>query len=153
MEQARRAVRHAFGVGVYTGTPQLLPHGVWTIPEIGMVGQTEEALEQQGIPYVVGRASYRDNARGRIIGDTEGFLKLLFRLPNMELLGAHVIGEQATDIVHIGLLAMLSNARAKLFDETCFNLPTLGALYKLAAYDAMRNAEHQAGLSAREIVA
>jgi NAD(P) transhydrogenase len=153
MEQARRAVRHAFGVGIYSGTPQLLPHGIWTIPEIGMVGETEESLKQRGIEYVVGRASYRDNARGRIIGDTEGFLKLLFRLPNMELVGVHILGEQATDIVHIGLLALLSNARARLFDETCFNLPTLGALYKLAAFDAMLNAKHQAGISAREVIA
>jgi NAD(P) transhydrogenase len=153
MEQARRAVRHAFGEGVYEGTPQLLPHGIWTIPEIGMVGETEESLKKKGIAYVLGRASYKDNARGRIIGDTEGFLKLLFRLPDMELLGVHVMGELGTDVVHIGLLAMLAHARAGLFDETCFNLPTLGALYKLATFDAMLKAEREAGIPRTQQIA
>ncbi len=137
MEQARRAVRHAFGLGVYSGTPQLLPHGIWTIPEIGMIGETEDTLKSKKIPYVVGRASYADNARGRICGDTNGFLKLVFRLPDLELLGAHIMGEQATDVVHIGMMVMLAHGGAKMFDETCFNLPTLGGLYKMAAFDAI----------------
>jgi NAD(P) transhydrogenase len=153
MEQARRAVRHAFGQGVYSGTPQLLPHGVWTIPEVGMAGETEDSLKRNGVAYVIGRASYADNARGRIVGDTQGFLKLLFRLPDMELVGVHVLGEQGTDLVHIGLLAMLSHARAKLFDEICFNLPTLGGLYKLAAFDAIRAAASQAGISPAQLTA
>jgi NAD(P) transhydrogenase len=152
MEQARRAVRHAFGLGVYTGTPQLLPHGIWTIPEIGMVGETEDSLKAKGIAYVVGRASYADNARGRICGDTHGFLKLLFRLPDLELLGAHIMGEQATDVVHIGMMAILAHAGAKMFDETCFNLPTLGALYKMAAFDAMLRAERDAGIPAAHVL-
>ena len=130
MEQARRAVRHAFDRQARDGTPQLLPHGIWTIPEIGMVGKTEEELKKDGIPYVVGKAAYSDIARGRIIGETRGFLKLLFRLPNLELAGAHVIGEDATDVVHIGLMGMLTHARASVFDAICFNLPTLGSLYK-----------------------
>ena len=153
MEQARRAVRHAFGHGVYTGTPQLLPHGIWTIPEIGMVGETEESLKTKGIAYVVGRASYADNARGRISGDTSGFLKLIFRLPDLQLLGAHIIGELATDIVHIGMMAMLAHAGARMFDETCFNLPTLGGLYKMAAFDALLNAERHAGIAPGEVLA
>jgi NAD(P) transhydrogenase len=152
MEQARRAVRHAFGMGVYTGTPQLLPHGIWTIPEVGMVGETEDSLTAQGIEYVVGRASYADNARGRICGDTHGFLKLLFRLPDLELLGAHIMGEQATDVVHIGMMAMLAHAGAKMFDSTCFNVPTLGALYKMAAYDAMLRAQRDAGIPAAHVL-
>jgi NAD(P) transhydrogenase len=153
MEQARRAVRHAFGLGAYSGTPRLLPHGIWTIPEVGMAGETEESLKQKGIGYVVGRAFYRDNARGQIVGDTHGFLKLLFRLPKMELVGVHVMGEEGTDVVHIGLLAMLSHARAELFDETCFNLPTLGALYKFATLDAMLTASRGAGISPRQVIA
>lgn len=152
MEQARRAVRHAFGLGVYEGTPSLLPHGIWTIPEVGMVGDTEESLRSRKIDYVVGKAMYRDNARGRIIGDSDGFLKLLFGLPDLELLGVHVIGEQATDVVHVGLMAMLAHARAGLFDGTCFNVPTLGALYKLATFEAIRNAERFAGISPGQIV-
>ncbi|MGC1723496.1 MAG: FAD-dependent oxidoreductase, partial [Isosphaeraceae bacterium] len=152
MEQARRAVRHAFGLGVYTGTPQLLPHGIWTIPEIGMVGETEDSLKAKGIAYVVGRASYADNARGRICGDTHGFLKLLFRLPDLQLLGAHIMGEQATDVVHIGMMAILAHGGAKMFDETCFNVPTLGALYKMAAFDAMLRAERDAGIPAAHVL-
>jgi NAD(P) transhydrogenase len=153
MEQARRAVRHAFGMGVYTGTPELLPHGIWTIPEIGMVGETEDSLKAKGIKYVVGRTSYANNARGRICGDTHGFLKLLFRLPDLELLGAHIIGEQATDVVHIGMMAILAHGGARMFDETCFNLPTLGGLYKMAAFDAMLNAERHAGIAPVQVLA
>ncbi len=152
MEQARRAVRHAFGLGVYSGNPQILPHGIWTIPEIGMVGETEEALKDKKIDYVVGRASYADNARGRICGDTSGFLKLLFRLPDLELLGAHIMGELATDVVHIGMMTMIARGGAKMFDETCFNLPTLGALYKMAAFDAILTAERHAGIPAAHIL-
>jgi NAD(P) transhydrogenase len=140
MEQARRAIRHAFGPTPTSDIAALLPTGVYTIPEIGMVGETEERLKDQGVAYLVGRAAYRRSARGQIIGDSDGMLKLLFRRSDFRLLGAHVIGEQATELVHIGLLAMLYDADAHLFDEMCFNLPTLGQLYKLAALDAMRQA-------------
>ena len=132
MQQARRAVRHALGLKVPVDISQVLPTGIYTIPEASMVGATEEALKKQGVDYVVGRALYSDNARGRIIGDTTGFLKLIFRRGDMKLLGVHVIGEQATELVHIGLTAMLMGATADVFDEACFNLPTLGDLYKLA---------------------
>ena len=87
--------------------------------------------------YVVGRADYQDNARGRIIGDLDGFLKLLFRRDDMKLLGVHVMGEQATEIVHIGLMAMLAGGTADMFVEACFNVPTLGGLYKSATVDAI----------------
>ena len=147
MDQARRAVRHAFGLVNDAARPDLLPHGIWTIPEVGMVGETEESLQRKGTPYVVGRASYADNARGRIIGDTRGFLKLVFRLPDLELVGVHVMGELGTDVVHIGMMAMLARARADLFDELCFNLPTLGELYRFAAFDALRIAGRLAEVS------
>jgi NAD(P) transhydrogenase len=153
MEQARRAVRHAFGLPVHTGTTQLLPHGIWTIPEIGMVGETEDSVKSKGTKYVIGRASYANNARGRICGDTHGFLKLVFRLPDLELLGAHIMGEQATDVVHIGMMAILAHAGAKMFDETCFNLPTLGAMYKMAAFDAILLAERYAGIPPAHVLA
>jgi NAD(P) transhydrogenase len=152
IEQARRAIRHAFDFPARAGTPKLLPHAIWTIPEIGMVGKTEEELKKDGIPYVVGRAAYTDIARGRIIGDTRGFLKLLFQLPNLELVGAHVIGEDATDVVHIGLMGMLTHARAGFFDAVCFNLPTLGSLYKVATFNAMQEARRTAGISSREML-
>jgi NAD(P) transhydrogenase len=141
MEQARRAMRHAFGGSPGSEIAALLPTGVYTIPEAAMVGDTEEDLKDKGTSYVVGRARYDDNPRGKIIGDSVGFLKLLVRRGDLKLLGVHVLGEQATELVHVGLIAMLCNATVRLFDEACFNLPSLGQLYKSAALDAMRQAK------------
>jgi NAD(P) transhydrogenase len=135
-EQARRAVRHALGLGG-SGISSLLPNGIYTIPEVSMVGETEESLKKKGVTYVVGRASYRENARGRIIGDQDGFLKLIFRRDDLKLIGVHIMGELATEVVHIGLVAMMGNATADLFIDACFNLPTLGLLYKTATLDAL----------------
>lgn len=136
-EQARRAVRHALGLKGSAISP-LLPNGVYTIPEVSMVGETEESLKKKGVAYIVGRQSYRDNARGRIIGDQDGFLKLLFRQEDKKLLGVHIMGELATEVVHIGLMAMMCNASANLFVDACFNVPTLGILYKAAALNALQ---------------
>jgi NAD(P) transhydrogenase len=144
MEQGRRAARHAFEPQTPSHVPRLLPAGIYTIPEIGMVGETEESLKRQAVDYVAGRASYDDNARGRIIGDSSGFLKLLFRREDMKLLGVHAIGEQATELVHIGLIAMLTGSASELFDEACFNIPTLSDLYKIATVDAISSALHSA---------
>jgi NAD(P) transhydrogenase len=102
-----------------------------------MAGETEETLTQKKIPYVVGKATYAGNARGQIIGDHEGFLKLIFRESDMRLLGVHMIGEQATEVVHVGLTALLLEAGADLFIQTCYNYPTLTELYKYATYDAL----------------
>ena len=102
-----------------------------------MVGDTEAALREKKIPFVIGRARYADIPRGGIIGDETGFLKLLFHQDDLRLLGVHVLGEHATEIVHIGLFAMMADATAELFSRGCFNYPTLGDLYKYAAYDAM----------------
>ena len=102
-----------------------------------MIGQTEESLKEQGVDYVVGRGPCHANARGRIIGAEDGFLKLLFRREDMKLLGVHAIGEQATELVHIGMMAMLTNSTAAVFEEACFNVPTLGELYKMASLDAL----------------
>ena len=137
MEQGRRAARYAVGLGGGLKLSPLLPNGIYTIPEVSMVGETEESLKKKGVDYVVGRADYQGNARGRIIGDLDGFLKLLFRREDMKLLGVHIIGEQATDIVHVGLMAMLSECTADVFVEACFNMPTLGGLYKSATTDAL----------------
>ncbi len=138
MEQARRAVRHALGLGGSAISP-LLPNGIYTIPEVSMVGETEESLNEKGIAYVVGRAHYRENGRGRIIGDQDGLLKLLFRRDDLKLIGVHIMGELATEVVHIGLMAMMCNASANLFVDACFNLPTLGLLYKTATLNALQN--------------
>ena len=137
MEQARRAIGHAFDLPVSEISP-LLPNGIYTIPEVSMVGETEESLQKKGIDYVVGLSRYDGNARGQIIGDKDGFLKLLFARADMKLIGVHVMGEMATDIVHIGLMAMLTNSTAEIFVEACFNVPTLGMLYKTATLQALR---------------
>jgi len=137
MEQARVAMCHAFGLGFKADLSPLLPTGIYTIPEVGMVGETEESLRQQGVDYLVGRACYADNPRGRIVGDDTGFLKLLFRREDQRLLGVHVLGELATELVHPGLIAMLAQAGADTFNRACFNYPTLGDLYKSATYDAL----------------
>jgi NAD(P) transhydrogenase len=92
---------------------------------------------EKKIPYVAGRARYADLPRGAIMGDKNGFLKLLFQRDDLRLLGVHVMGEQATEVVHIGLMAMATGATAELFNRICFNYPTLGDLYKFAAYDAI----------------
>jgi NAD(P) transhydrogenase len=137
IEQARVAVFHAFGETLKSDLSPLLPTGIYTIPEASCVGDTEAALKDKGIPYVVGRARYSDIPRGDIIGDEVGFLKLLFHHEDMRLLGVHVMGEQATELVHIGLMAMMMNSTAELFNRACFNYPTLGDLYKYATYQAM----------------
>jgi len=133
LEQGYRAACHAFDLKSLAGLPSLLPTGVYTIPEVSMAGETEEMLKKQGVDYLVGRAPYANNVRGRIIGDMSGFVKLLFRRSDLKLLGVHILGEHATELVHIGLMAMLSGATARVFDEVCFNVPTLSELYKFAA--------------------
>lgn len=137
MEQARIAMCHAFDVKLKLGLTSHLATGIYTIPEASMVGETEETLQQQGVDYVVGKAKYSENARGKIMGDEVGFVKLLFRRADMRLLGVHVLGELATEVVHIGLMAMLTESTADVFNRACFNYPTLGDLYKYATYDAL----------------
>ncbi len=137
MEQARLAMTHAFDLKYKTNLAPVLPYGLYTIPECSAAGETEETLQQAGTAYVVGRASYASNARGQIIGDRQGFLKLLFREDDMRLLGVHLVGEQATEIVHVGLTALIVGAGADLFIDTCYNYPTLTEVYKYATYDAL----------------
>ena len=137
MEQARVAMVDAFDLKYKSVVAHVLPYGIYTIPECSQAGETEDALKAKGIPYVSGKASYSTNARGKIIGDDKGFLKLLFHAEDMKLLGVHVIGEQATELVHVGLTALLMNQGADLFIATCYNYPTLTELYKYATYDAL----------------
>jgi NAD(P) transhydrogenase len=137
MEQARVAMVHGFELKYRAGLPQILPYGIYTIPECSMAGETEETLVQKKIPYVVGKAEYAKNARGQIIGDSAGFLKLLFHEEDLRLLGVHVIGEQATELVHVGLSGLLLGVTADLFIQTCYNYPTLTEMYKYATYDAL----------------
>jgi NAD(P) transhydrogenase len=136
MEQARVAVVHFFDLKYKTKLAPIFPYGIYTIPEVSMCGDTEAALKEKKIEYVKGVANFGDNARGLIIGE-HGKLKLLFQKSDLKLLGVHCIGEGATEIVHIGLMAMMSQAGADLFIETCFNYPTLSEAYKYATYDAL----------------
>ena len=140
MEQARVAMCHAFDVTLKSELSPLLPTGIYTIPEVSAVGGTEEELKAQGVDYVVGRSFYPQNPRGEIIGDENGFLKLLFRRGDGRLLGAHAMGESATELIHIGLMAMLTGSDWTVFNNACFNYPTLGDLYKDAMHAALLEA-------------
>jgi NAD(P) transhydrogenase len=139
MEQARLAMVNAFELDYKKEVAPILPYGIYTIPEASMAGESEASLTQKGVDYVVGRASYAQNARGQIIGDEEGFLKLIYRVEDMRLIGVHVVGEIASELVQVGLTAMMMEATSQLFIRTCFNYPTLSELYKYATYDAMGN--------------
>ena len=138
MEQARMAMVHAFDLKYKQRVAELMPYGIYTIPECSVVGETEDSAQRKGIAYVVGRARYRHNARGGIIGDDAGFLKLIYRADDMRLVGAHMIGEQAIELINIGLLAIQGNASFQTFIDACFNFPSLAELYKYATYDAMK---------------
>jgi NAD(P) transhydrogenase len=138
MEQARLAMVHAFDLKYKRSVAPVMPYAIYTIPDVAMAGESETKLRDGGVEYVVGRAQYDHNARGKIIGDRTGFLKLLFRAGDMRLMGVSVVGEMASEIVHVGLVALMAGADHNLFIETCFNYPTLGQLYKYATYDAMQ---------------
>src|SRR5579859_345643 len=136
MEQGRLSACHAFGVAA-TSVPALFPYGIYAIPEISMVGRTEEELTLAGVPYEVGKAHYREIARGQIIGDSSGMLKLIFHLETHELLGVHIIGEGASELIHIGQAVLSFGGRIEYFVNTVFNYPTLAECYKTAAFDGI----------------
>jgi NAD(P) transhydrogenase len=136
MQQGRHAACHAFSLACETST-HLLPYGIYTIPEISMVGRNEDDLTREGIPYEIGAARYREIARGQIIGDTVGMLKMLFHSETRQLLGVHVVGEGATELVHIGQAVMAHGGKLDYFIDTVFNYPTLAECYKVAALAAL----------------
>lgn len=142
MEQARVAMVHAFNLGYKEQVSPILPLAVYTVPEIAMVGLTEEACKEQNIPYLVGRAESENNARGQIIGD-KGMMKLIFSSTDKKLLGAHHIGEMASELVHIGAQALTAQSTIDVFIHSVFNYPTLSDMYKYAAYDGLGNWEHK----------
>ncbi|MGH7219572.1 MAG: FAD-dependent oxidoreductase, partial [Nitrospiraceae bacterium] len=136
MQQGRHAACHAFGHPDHTDT-DLLPYGIYAIPEISMVGRNEEDLAKAGIPYAVGIAHYREIARGQLIGDETGMVKLLFHSHTRALLGVHAIGEGATELIHIGQAVMAYQGKIDYFIDTVFNYPTLAECYKVAALDGI----------------
>ena len=137
MEQGRLAMCHAFGLHYKTKLAPILPVGIFTIPEISQVGKTEEECQNANIPYVVGKDKYGNHGRGQIIGDPEGMIKMIFEVPSGKLLGVHVIGEIASELVHIGLACLSFGGDIDFFIHTVFNYPTLGDVYKYAAYSAL----------------
>ena len=136
MQQGRHAASHAFGQPDRTDTA-LLPYGIYAIPEISMVGRTQEDLAKADIPFGIGVARYREIARGQIIGDETGMLKLLFHRHTRELLGVHIIGEGATELIHVGQAVIAYRGKIDYFIDTVFNYPTLAECYKVAALDGI----------------
>lgn len=136
MEQGRLAACHAFGIEAKS-VPELFPYGIYTIPEISTVGRNEEELTRDGVPYEVGKARYKEIARGQIIGDSTGVLKLIFHMETRELLGVHIMGEGASELIHIGQAVLAFGGKIDYFVNTVFNYPTLAECYKTAAFDGI----------------
>jgi NAD(P) transhydrogenase len=139
MEQARVAMVHAFDLKYKTKVAGILPYAIYTIPELATVGLTEEQCREQSIDWECGRAYYRSNARGQIIGDTKGMVKLVFNAHDLTLLGVHIVGENASELLHTGMMVMQFGGTINAFIECVFNFPTLSEAYKYAAYDGLGN--------------
>ena len=137
MEQGRIAVARAFGNENLVSNPSYYPYGIYTIPEISFIGKTEEQLTDEDVPYEVGVAYYREIARGQIRGDTTGRLKIVFHRETRHLLGVHIIGEGASELLHIGQAVMALGGTLDYFIDTVFNYPTLAECYKAAAFNGI----------------
>jgi NAD(P) transhydrogenase len=140
MEQGRQAAFHAFDYSCPL-LPGLFPYGIYSIPEISYVGENEETLTQKGVPYETGIARYQEIARGQILGDFTGLLKLIVHRGNERLLGVHAIGTGATELIHIGQAVIAFGGTINYLVDAVFNYPTLAECYKVAAlnvYNKMR---------------
>ena len=144
MEQGRVAVCHAFGFTYKDQVSVLLPYGIYTIPECAMVGATEDELRKKGVDFEVGTAHYTENARGQLSGQPEGLLKLIFAPEDKRLLGVHIVGERASELVHTGMTVMQFCGTIDAFIEAVYNFPTLSELYKYAAYDGLGRLQRRA---------
>jgi NAD(P) transhydrogenase len=138
MEQGRVAACHAFEIAYKQAMSPLLPFGIYSIPEISTVGASELELKEKGTPFAVGRARFENNARGQITGDSDGMIKLLFDPASRKLLGAHILGEHATELIHIPMFVMASGGGIDAFIDAVFNFPTLAESFKYAAYDGLQ---------------
>jgi NAD(P) transhydrogenase len=136
MEQGRIAAANAFGIKIHSN-PAHYPYGIYTIPEISFIGKTEDQLTDAGVPYEIGIAYFREIARGQIRGDTTGRLKLIFSPETKELLGVHIIGEGASELLHIGQAVLALKGTVEYFVDTVFNYPTLAECYKAAAFNGL----------------
>jgi NAD(P) transhydrogenase len=135
MEQGRVAACHAFGMPL-PPAPETFPYGIYAVPEISTVGQSEDEVREAGIAYECGVARFRETSRGHIMGVENGFLKLIFSLETRRLLGAHIVGEGATELIHIGQAVINLGGTVEFFVENTFNYPTLAEAYKIAGLDA-----------------
>ena len=142
MEQGRLAVRHAFGAETHH-FPTFFPIGIYTIPEISSCGYTEEQLKQLGFRYEVGRAYYYEIAKNTIAGNDPGMFKILFHADTLEILGIHIIGRDATEVIHIGQVAMTFSARIDYFIDQVFNYPTFAEGYRIAALNGFNKVKHK----------
>ena len=143
MEQARVAICHAFDLKYKRRVSDVLPYGVWTIPEIATVGETEDSLSARGLLYETGCASFRLNPRGQILGDTDGFVKLVFHPEDQRLLGVTIVGENACELIHVGMTAIAFGATIDYFIQAAFNFPSLTDAYKYAAYDGLQRMQRR----------
>lgn len=146
MEQARVAMVHAFDLRYKERVSPVLPLALYTVPEIAMVGDTTEQCDEKGLPYLTGTAGYDKSARGQIIGDTSGALKLVFA-PDKRLLGVHIIGELASELIHIGASVLARGGTIDEFIDSVYNFPSLSDSYKYAAYDGLGNLQRYKGRS------
>jgi NAD(P) transhydrogenase len=144
MEQARVAMCRAFGIPLKTSIDQLVPTSIYTLPEVASVGLTEEAARSTGEDVETGRAFFSANSRARIAGTTEGLVKLVFRSSDRRLLGAHILGEEASELIHIAQAMLHARATVREFIDVTFNVPTRADAYKYAAYDALQHLEARA---------
>lgn len=137
MEQGRLAVCAAFGDGCERRVDELLPYGIYTIPEVSCVGLSPDEAKERGHDPIIGRAFYRDNARGKIIGDRDGMVKLVFDRQTRKLLGCHCLGDRASELVHLGQMAIALGGTIESFQRLVFNHPTLSETFKYASLDAL----------------
>lgn len=139
MEQGRLAAQCAFGVLDRAELDKVLPYGLYTIPEVGAIGASEEEARAKNLDHAIGRAWYRENARGEIVGDVHGLLKLIFDRKTHQILGVHIVGEKATELVHIGQAVMELGGTIDYFTRVVMNFPTLSTLYKRAAMNGLEH--------------
>jgi len=147
MEQARVAMCHAFDLRYKQRVHPVLPYGVWTVPEIAMVGETEETARAKEISFEIGKSTFRSNMRGQIIGDLDGFVKLIFRRDDQRLLGCSIVGEGACELIHLAAAVMNFEGTIDYFIQAVFNYPTLSDAYKYAAYDGLQRLARRIGAS------
>jgi NAD(P) transhydrogenase len=138
MEQARVAMCHAFDLKYKAAVASVIPYGVWTIPEIATVGESPEMLSARGVEFEVGRAAYRMNPRGQILGDLDGFVKIIFAPADQRVLGVSIVGEGACELIHVGMACMSFGGTLDFFIQSVFNYPALADAYKYAAYDGLQ---------------